>query len=515
MNIESANLTATVTTSSPVASVSQSMAEGGPGSDGFSAAFVTQLGLLSNIKMGETMPIPDIVGLQGAAVEPVVAGVTAATVETQTLAALLGNTLPPSCPIKDVADHQAALAAVTGAWKYIATGTTSGETSAESEKNLNDVIAMTIPLQQNVKDPSPVIVPVPQNIQDLNGITVPAQKNSNAVATIAVPTEQIQAAMDQQSVAGVAKDIQVQLHMKPVNDKSGKKQDESAEQMSDTGKVQGTDGLAPAIILPAVLPIEQGTIVNNPTPSDVTEQQLLLSFISLSGGNGKPNQSPKAPDTMPENAILMSQPVQDKQVFSLQNTGGGGQAEKAGLLERQGLNVEGSKPLSGTGVDLSQLNKPGTDNKVDIPAITKPLAHPEWNKELSERIVWMSSKAIPTAEIRLNPEHLGPISVRVNVADDQATVVFTAQHALTREALEASIPKLREMMSSQQLNLVDVSVGSASDQGRSPSQNFAQTAEGRGQGATGGVAADGIEDVEQEVDSGRAVVSKGLLSIYA
>jgi flagellar hook-length control protein FliK len=129
----------------------------------------------------------------------------------------------------------------------------------------------------------------------------------------------------------------------------------------------------------------------------------------------------------------------------------------------------------------------------------------------------MSSKAIPAAEIRLNPQHLGPVSVRVNVADDQATVVFTAQHAATREALEASIPKLREMMAAQQLNLVEVSVsqGSSSDQGRSQSQNYAQTADGRGQQGAAGAVVDGIDDVEQEIESGRAVVSKGLLSIYA
>ncbi len=492
MNIESANLTSTVTTSSPVASVSQSVTEGGLGPDGFSAALVTQVGLLSAIKMGETMSLP-IADL---------AGVPTATIETQTVAAL-GNTLPPSYSTKDEADHQAALAAVTDAFKYIATGETAGETSAAAaEKNLNDVIAMTIPLQQNVKDLSPVIVP--------------AHKNSNAVTTIAVPTGQIQAVLDQQSVESVGKDIQVQLNLKQVNDKSGKKQDETVEQVIDTSEVQGADGLAAAIILPAIMPIERGTIVNIPAPSDATEQQVSLSYISLPEDNGKPNQSAKMPDTMLQSGILLSQQVQDKQVFSLQNLDGGGRTEKTSLLERQALSVEGGKPLSGAGVDITQLNKPGTDNKVDVPAITKPLTHPEWNKDLSERIVWMSNKAIPTAEIRLNPEHLGPISVRVNVTDDQATVVFTAQHALTREALEASIPKLREMMNSQQLNLVDVSVGSASDQGRSPSQNFAQTAEGRGQGATGGgVATDGIDDVEQEIDSGRAVVSKGLLSIYA
>jgi Flagellar hook-length control protein len=172
--------------------------------------------------------------------------------------------------------------------------------------------------------------------------------------------------------------------------------------------------------------------------------------------------------------------------------------------------------LPRVGADTTPLNRAIIDNKTDIPAITKPLSHPEWSKDLGERIVWMSSRAIPAAEIRLNPEHLGPISVRVNVADEQATVVFTAQHASTREALEASIPKLREMMGNQQLNLVDVNIspGAASDQGRSQAQNFSQSADGRWQSAAA-TAVNGSDEVEQEIESGQAVVSKGLLSIYA
>jgi flagellar hook-length control protein FliK len=116
----------------------------------------------------------------------------------------------------------------------------------------------------------------------------------------------------------------------------------------------------------------------------------------------------------------------------------------------------------------------------------------------------------------LNPPHMGPISVRVDVADDQATVVFTAQHSAVRETLEASIPKLREMMGSQHLNLVEANVfqGPASDQGRSQAQNFTQTADGRRQ-VPMAESGDAADEVEQEVANGRAVASNGLLSLYA
>ncbi|MGZ4982129.1 MAG: flagellar hook-length control protein FliK, partial [Methylobacter sp.] len=237
-------------------------------------------------------------------------------------------------------------------------------------------------------------------------------------------------------------------------------------------------------------------------------------------GNVKSSLLTKSSGDMLQGEAVFRQPSQGKQDFSLKYFDDYSRTEKTGRIEPQALNTEGGKVLPGIGgtADVAQVNRPVVDNKTDVPAITKPLSHPEWNKDLGDRIVWMSNKAIPTAEIRLNPQHLGPISVRVNVADDQATVVFTAQHAAVRETLEASIPKLREMMSAQNLNLADVNVTQSptSDQGRSQSQNFAQSfADGRQQGAPGAAAVDGVDEIEQEIESGRAVVSKGVLSIYA
>ena len=158
---------------------------------------------------------------------------------------------------------------------------------------------------------------------------------------------------------------------------------------------------------------------------------------------------------------------------------------------------------------MAPLHRP-VDNRTDSPAITRPLTHPDWSKDLGDQIVWMNNKAIPAAEIKLNPAHLGPISVRIDVNQDQATILFTAQHAEVKEAIEASIPKLREMLGTQQLNLINVNISqnSTSDQGRSQSQTFSKTPENHEQGI------EGITDTLEKTEHDR-IVSKGLLSIYA
>jgi len=52
------------------------------------------------------------------------------------------------------------------------------------------------------------------------------------------------------------------------------------------------------------------------------------------------------------------------------------------------------------------------------------------------------------------------MEVRIQVHNDQASVQFTAQHAVVREALEAALPRLRDMFEASGVQLVDVDVSS-------------------------------------------------------
>jgi flagellar hook-length control protein FliK len=120
------------------------------------------------------------------------------------------------------------------------------------------------------------------------------------------------------------------------------------------------------------------------------------------------------------------------------------------------------------------VNKLVQDTKVDVPAMTRPLTHPAWNQEMGERIVWMNNQGISSAEIKMNPQNMGPITVRIDMNQDQATIAFTAQNSDVRTALEASIPKLREMLNSQNVNLADVNVSQQSSTSTNSDSNRSQ-----------------------------------------
>jgi flagellar hook-length control protein FliK len=520
MNIESAKSSTLATGTGSVDIQSPSTNTVGVSPGGFSGALDEKLSQLQNIKAVVGMPdqASSVTELQAVNGLTVVVGVTAGAVEMQTIAALMGNSLPPSYKIKDETSHEAALAAVTDTLKYITTGTTAGEKAAEAAKNLKDVIAMTVPVQQNIKgeDTAQIQAQVDVEVQKSIGdaTLVPIQQNINGVIAANIPDGQL----SKDVTAAVISD---QMTLDQVSVKPEKKKIEVAEVIGSAEQSTASDGSGVVIpvavmIVPVipVIPVAQAPVATTHASADVAQVDGSLSYIKTSTGEVALHQPVKITGDVPQAAAVFGQPVQGKQDFNLkyfENTVAG---EKSAKIEQQILVAESEKTLPRVGVDVSQLNKSFPDIKADVPAITKPLNHPEWSKDLGERIVWMSSKAIPTAEIRLNPQHLGPISVRVNVVEDQATVVFTAHHAATREAIDASIPRLREMMGAQQLNLVEVSVfqNPASDQGRSQAQNFSHTAGG---GAQVPVTVDGADDIEQEIDSGRALVSKGLLSIYA
>ncbi|NOR43006.1 MAG: hypothetical protein GQ572_06680 [Gammaproteobacteria bacterium] len=108
--------------------------------------------------------------------------------------------------------------------------------------------------------------------------------------------------------------------------------------------------------------------------------------------------------------------------------------------------------------------------------ITEPFGRPAWAQGMGKQIIWMANQNISSAEIRLNPAHLGPIEVRLDISDDQINVALSSRHANVREAMEMALPKLREMFDSNGLSLADTDISQ---------QSFAQqreqnTAKGQG-----------------------------------
>lgn len=87
-----------------------------------------------------------------------------------------------------------------------------------------------------------------------------------------------------------------------------------------------------------------------------------------------------------------------------------------------------------------------------------PVGTPAWHDELGNQLTMMAHRGLDSASLKLSPEHLGPLEIRISMREGEASVWFGANNADTRSALDQSLPKLKEMFAAQGMVLADAGV---------------------------------------------------------
>lgn len=137
-------------------------------------------------------------------------------------------------------------------------------------------------------------------------------------------------------------------------------------------------------------------------------------------------------------------------------------------------------------------------------ALDLPVGHAGWDRELGARVLWVVRDQLQHAELRLHPAHLGPLEVRLAVQPDQGvSVQFLSAHAAVRDAVEAALPRLRELFAEGGLTLADANVGAHSGSGQGGER---QPAAARERPAAAAIA---------ELTAGAAVPAAGLVDFFA
>lgn len=93
------------------------------------------------------------------------------------------------------------------------------------------------------------------------------------------------------------------------------------------------------------------------------------------------------------------------------------------------------------------------------------LASQEAPAELHQKVNVMLAEKLQQAEIQLDPLGLGKMKIQIQIgADSQANVHFVVQHGQTREMLEQAMPRLRDMLAGQGIQLGQTQVQQQSQQ---------------------------------------------------
>ena len=151
---------------------------------------------------------------------------------------------------------------------------------------------------------------------------------------------------------------------------------------------------------------------------------------------------------------------------------------------------------------------------------TPPLAAPDapipnlhggaFADEIGTQVEWLAGQKISHAQIRISPENLGPVEVRLKLDGDRISADFSSAQPEVRQALESGLPRLREMLGQHGFQLAHAGVGqqSQSSQGQAGQTGGAGT--GTGNGEEGDAAS-----AEATPASGRTVLRRGLVDAYA
>jgi flagellar hook-length control protein FliK len=182
--------------------------------------------------------------------------------------------------------------------------------------------------------------------------------------------------------------------------------------------------------------------------------------------------------------------------------------------EQEGLSQPRSDSMAGK---LSALNQAITQQVNAAPRATlvpgQPVAMQQggWSEAVVDRVMWLSSQNLKSAEIQLDPQELGRLDVRINLQGDQTQVIFASANAGVRDALESQMHRLRDMFAQQGMNQLDVSV---SDQSARGFQGQAGEG-GRGSASRGGSAEQGepVPGAAERVLE--PVRGRGLVDFYA
>lgn len=150
-------------------------------------------------------------------------------------------------------------------------------------------------------------------------------------------------------------------------------------------------------------------------------------------------------------------------------------------------------------------------------SIDVPVGHAEWGDKLVGKLTWLTARNLSVAEIHITPPDMGPLDVRVQVQQDQATVTVHSANQVVRDQLELNSHRLRDMLGEQGIDLDQFEVMDSPD--RQPGHPDSEEGESAAGGSGGALASEDGGDADDDLLPGSAgavdLSWRGELDLYA
>jgi flagellar hook-length control protein FliK len=149
-------------------------------------------------------------------------------------------------------------------------------------------------------------------------------------------------------------------------------------------------------------------------------------------------------------------------------------AELAGTDARASQNNQQAAPAFALGLQATRVDTPlpaaarATGEAAMTPQFDSPhLAGSDaWFDDIGARVEWLTEMNLEKAELQLHPAELGQLDIQITTGEDGTTVSFITHNNDARALIEDNMPKLRELLAQQGLQLGDSQVSQQSEQQR-------------------------------------------------
>jgi flagellar hook-length control protein FliK len=210
----------------------------------------------------------------------------------------------------------------------------------------------------------------------------------------------------------------------------------SSEEAVASAAIEATDGADPDSAPP-----DPGARRAAPS-SEMLREVASRAAPEPGPGEGVPARAGQAADAAPGAGVEMPRPATEAPRVEL------------GVRAADTTTLVASPPTAAA----EPASSPAADAKPSAPELA-PARETRLAGDLADRVQWLVDHRQGEARLKLNPPQLGAVDVKITVAEDRTFVQFTTAHAGARDALEAALPRLRDLLGAAGLELGGATVG--------------------------------------------------------
>jgi len=203
----------------------------------------------------------------------------------------------------------------------------------------------------------------------------------------------------------------------------------------------------------ALLAVPLPTATQSGNPAGVGDDSTSALPLALADADAATSamleRFSSAPHRLPANAIAAFGAAQ-----MLRLGDGAGRSEIASILDgtRQAVDI-GLNPAS-----ASASASTGSPLAAPASGFAQTPGSAAWGQALDQQVLMMMQRGAQQARIRLHPQELGQLDIRLSMGGDRVDLNFTVQHAAVAGALQQHLPQLTQMLADQGLSLGHTSV---------------------------------------------------------